>query len=385
MKILHIYKDYFPVLGGIENHLRQLSEMMVERGHEVEVLVTNPGRRTSHETLNRVKIIKAGRLLKLASAPISLSLPLELYRRQYAHNPPDIIHLHAPYPVGEIAWLIGSRLPRFGKKQPKVVITYHSDVVRQKRLLKLYAPFLRLVLKRVDLIVATSPNYIASSVFLQPLKKKCQVVPLAIDTARFENPDMTKAAAIRANYITKPDEILVLFTGRLRQYKGLQFLLEAMPQVDRRARLLVIGIGPMEQELKAQTANLNLGERVIFAGEIGDEDLPNYYAASDIFVLPSYLRSEAFGIVQLEAMAAGKPVISTELGTGTSYANLNGETGLVVPPADALALAKAINELAGNPQRREEMGQRGQIRTRAEFSLPKMADQIEKLYIELSS
>lgn len=385
MKILHIYKDYFPVLGGIENYNRQLAEHMAARGHEVEVLVTNPAPRTVHEERAGVKITKSARLLKVASAPISLMLPLELLRRQYATQPPDIIHLHTPYPVGETAWLLESWLPRFGRKRPRVVLTYHSDVVRQRRLLTFYAPFLRSVLRRVDAIIATSPNYIQSSAFLKPVEAKCRVIPLAAEIERFEKFDPALVTTLRERYAAELNKVLLLFAGRLRYYKGLQFLLEAMPLVKPEARLLIIGIGPMEAQLKEQAQNLKLGERAIFLGEISDAELSSYYAASDIFILPSCERSEAFGIVQLEAMTAGKPVVSTELGTGTSYVNLNNETGLVVPPANPAALAQAINELVADPERRQKLGRHGQERTRAEFSLEKMVNEVEKLYIELLS
>jgi len=263
-------------------------------------------------------------------------------------------------------------------------MTYHSDIVRQRRLLTFYAPFLRIILARLDCIVATSPNYIESSAFLKPLAAKCRVIPLAVDFDRFEKVEPLKVAALRERFANSSDKILLLFTGRLRYYKGVQFLLEAMPQVLPQVQLLIIGIGPMEQQLREQVARHQLEQRVIFLGEVADSELANYYAASDIFVLPSCERSEAFGIVQLEAMAAGKPVISTELGTGTSYVNLNEESGLVVPSADPPALAEAINRLATDQARREKMGRRGHERVRAEFSLEKMNQQLEKLYIELS-
>jgi rhamnosyl/mannosyltransferase len=384
MKILHVYKDYFPVLGGIENYVRQLAEHMVAQRHEVEVLVTNPAPRTVRENRAGVKITKAARFAKIASAPLSIMLPLEFLRHYYSANPPDIIHLHTPYPVGEMAFLVSSWLPRFGRKRPRVVLTYHSDVVKQRRILKFYAPFLRMVLRRVDKIIATSPNYIQSSSFLKPVEARVAVVPLATDVERFGKADPELVKDLRERHAAQ-NQVLLLFAGRLRYYKGLQFLLEAMPQVRAGAKLLIIGVGPMEQELKAQAERLQLGERAVFLGEISDAELPAYYAASDIFILPACERSEAFGIVQLEAMASGKPVISTELGTGTSYANLNGETGLVVPPANPPALAEAINKLVASPELREKLGRHGQERTRAEFSLEKMLGEIEQIYIRLLS
>jgi glycosyltransferase involved in cell wall biosynthesis len=378
LKILYLYKDYYPVLGGIENYTRQLAEAMLARGHEVEVLVTNTARTTRQEQVAGVPVLKTGRWVNISSAPLSPRLGLEYLRRLYGAGRPDIVHLQFPYPPGELVWLLGSYLPSFGRLRPRTVLTYHSDIVRQKRLLTFYNPFLRQVLRRVDVILPTSPNYIESSDYLRPLAAKCRVVPLGLDYTRFSQAQPT--AALR----DQPGP-LVLFVGRLRYYKGLQYLIEAMPQVRPDARLLIVGTGPMENALRAQVARLNLGERVSFAGDVADTDLPGYYAAADIFVLPSCERSEAFGVVQLEAMAAARPVISTELGTGTSYVNQPGETGLVVPPADPVALAQALNSLLTDPQKRATLGRRGQARVQAEFSLEKMSQRVEAIYMELSS
>lgn len=383
MKILYIYKDYAPVLGGIENYTRHLAEAMQQRGHEVEVLVTSPDRTTRRETIDGVPVLKTARWVNLSSAPVSPRLAWEYWRRLFGPDRPDIVHLQTPYPPGELAWLLGSLRPGFGPKRPATVLTYHSDIIRQKRLLTVYAPFLRATLRRVDIILPTSPNYVESSPFLRSVRVKCEVVPLGIPLEPFEKPSTIKPPLLAE--IQKKRGSLLLFVGRLRYYKGLQYLLEAMPGVHSEARLVVIGVGPQEADLKALAARLNLGDRVIFAGEASDAELPAYYFGADVFVLPACERSEAFGLVQLEAMAAGKPVVSTELGTGTSYANLNGETGLVVPPADPAALTAAINKLLDDRELREEMGRRGQARVRAEFSLSRMVERIEKVYIRLSS
>jgi len=378
MYILHLYKDYFPVLGGIENYVRLLAEGQAAQGHRVEVLVNNTGWRTLHQHQNGVKITKVGRWLHLASTPLSPRYPFELYRRLYQAHPPDIIHLHFPYPISEISWLLGSYLPSFGRKRPRCVITYHSDIVRQQRLLKFYAPILGRILQRADLILPTSPNYIQSSPFLREVAEKCRSVPLGIDCQRFLEPDSERVAAIRQQY---PGPIL-LAGGRLRYYKGLQYLLAAMPEVEN-ARLLIVGVGPMEAELRQQTTRLGLNQRVIFLGEVSDKDLPNYYAACDLFVFPSSERSEAFGLMQVEAMASARAVISTELGTGTSYVNLNGETGLVVPPANPAALALAITQLLADESTRREMGQRGRARVLAEFTADKTLSRVEEVYLEV--
>lgn len=383
MEILYIYKDYYPVLGGIENHTRQLAEEMQARGHQVEVLVTSQDRRTHREVINGVPVLKTARWLNLSSAPVSPRLAWEYWRRLFSKNRPAIVHLQAPYPPGELAWLIGSFFPKLGRKRPVTVMTYQSDIIKQKRLLTFYAPFLRIVLRRVNLILTSSPNYIESSPFLRPLKAKCQPVPLGIELERFIHPPEAVPAFLAGLKATPCP--LLLFTGRLRYYKGLQFLIEAMPAIPAETRLVIVGVGPQGETLKELTARLGLTDRVIFAGEISDEELPAYYAVADIFVLPACERSEAYGLVQLEAMASAKPVVSTELGTGTSYVNQDGETGLVVGPSDPAALAGAINKLLADAELRQAMGQHGQERARAEFSLKKMVDRLEEIYIRLSS
>ncbi len=364
MKILHIYKDYYPVVGGMENHIRMLAEGAVKRGLEVTVLVTSLIRRTEIGEKEGVKVIKAARLASLASTPLSTALFLWVRRLK-----PDITHLHFPYPLGEMAQLI------FGRSQ-RTVITYQSDIVRQKSLLRLYRPFLQRILKRADRIIATSPQYIQSSPYLSQVAEKCMVVPLGIDLERFQRPRGDEVRELRNKY--RPP--LLLFVGILRYYKGLQYLLKAMRDID--ARLLVVGSGPMAEEWQTLTTELGLTDKVFFVGQ-HVEDLPAYYQACDLFVFPSSHRSEAFGTVQVEAMACGKAVICTELGTGTSYVNIHGETGLVVPARDPETLTAAINQLLSDEERRREMGERGRKRAEEEFSHETMIDRVVAVYQSL--
>ncbi len=365
MKILHIYKDYYPVLGGMENHIKMLAESQAQRGHEVTVLATDPTSKTHVEDVHAVHVIKAGRLTTVASTPLSISLPLWLWRQR-----PEIAHLHFPYPIGELAQMLLGRAER-------VVMTYHSDVVRQKGLLRLYRPMLWRVLRRMDRIIATSPKYIDSSPYLRRLRDRCSVIPLGIALERFLQVPEAGAKRIRDAYGTP----LLLFVGRLRYYKGLQYLLAAMHDVP--AKLLVVGSGPMDREWRALASTLRLSDRVLFLGEVSDEDLPVYYHACDVFVLPASERSEAFGTVQIEAMASGLPVVCTELETGTSYVNVHGQTGWVVPPRDPSALAAAIGDLLRDEPKRRRMGEHARERAQAEFSLESMTGRVLALYDEV--
>ncbi|MBU0703846.1 MAG: glycosyltransferase [Chloroflexi bacterium] len=356
MNILHIYKDYHPVLGGIENHIKVLAEAQAAAGHQVIVLVCDPGLRTCVETLNGVKIIKAGRLTTVASMPLSLSQPVALARLR-----PDVAHIHSPYPLGEVAnWLLG--------RARVTVITHHSDVVRQKRILQVYGPLLRRVLRAADHIIATSPRYIETSPWLRPAREKCVVVPLGVDAARFTPP---------TGQLT--NQLTLLFTGRLRYYKGLDTLLKALSTLPA-VRLVVVGDGPMRAEWERMADTLGLRDRVTFTGEVPDEDLPGYYRAAHIFVLPANARAEAFGTVLLEAMASGLPCITTEVGTGTSWVVQDGVTGLVAPPRDPQALAEAIRSLLDDPQRRAEMGRAARARVEAEFTLERMIARVQAVY-----
>ncbi|MFQ5742211.1 MAG: glycosyltransferase [Acidobacteriota bacterium] len=362
MHVLHIYKDYPPVIGGIENHLRLLAERQADLGLEVTVLVTSRRRSTSKARENGVRVIRAGRLAEVSSTPLSLAICSQL--RQLSA---DITHLHVPYPMGELAhWAFGQ-----GRA---TVLTYHCDFTLQRFSGLLYRPFLRRLLRRADRIIATSLQYIDSSPLLRPLADKCSVVPLGTDLERWSRHTEVGVAAIRKRW-SGP---LVLFVGRLRHYKGLPYLIDAMQQVP--ATLIVVGTGPMRGALVRQAEASPATEKIHFLGHISDASLADTYAAAAVLVLPSSERSEAFGTVLLEAMASGTPVISTELSTGTSFVNRDGETGFVVPPRNSDALARAISKLVTDPQLQQEMGVRAQSRARLEFGVERMVEGVMEVY-----
>jgi glycosyltransferase involved in cell wall biosynthesis len=366
LHILQIYKDYPPVVGGIEGHLALLAEGLVARGHRVTVLISGPGRRTTSYERAGVRVIAAGRLATLASTPLSPALPLLLARAR-----PDLIHLHHPYPPGDLAALLaGGRTP--------LVVSYHSDIVRQRRLGALLAPLLRHTLRRAARVIVASPAYIRSSPFLAPVASRCRVVPYGITSAAFTEAEPARVAALHARY---PGP-MVLFVGRLRYYKGADRLVRAMIEVPARAVFVGADASVRRAELEALASQLGISERIHFVGAQSDPELTAYYHAADVLALPSVERSEAFGIVQIEAQSAGLPVVCTELGTGTSYVTQHGRTGIVVPPDDVAALARALRVLLENPSMARTMGAAGQARARREFSLTRMLDRIEAVYAE---
>ena len=371
LKVLQVYKDYYPpVVGGVEGHINLLANGLKDRGIRVEVLVSNTRAKLATENINGIRVVKVPQLGRFASAPLNPSL--SAWVRKLGKDA-DIVHFHFPNPTGEIASLLA-------RVSSKIVVTYHSDIVRQARLAKLYSPLLQRFLKGSDTIIATSPNYVQSSEVLRQFRDKCRVIPFGVDLNRFVPSDNTErqVAAIRRNY----GGPIALFIGKFRYYKGLYVLLEAMKRVE--GNLLLVGIGPMEKDLKRQVAaDDELKNRIFFLGELSDEDIVSHLHACDVFVFPSIFRSEAFGIVLLEAMACGKPLVSTELGTGTSFVNQHHETGLVVPPEDAKALAGAINYLFVNPEVRERFGKAARERVEKYFCLDKMVEDVIRTYQDL--
>lgn len=376
MRIVHIYKDYFPVPGGIENHIKQLAEAQALAGHDVTVLVTQlAGLPASDEMLNGVHVVKTPRQLNVQSAPISVQFGKQVNVQTAGA---DIVHLHAPYPIGEACNLY------FGRAR-KTLINWHSDIVRQKTLLRLYAPVLRRVIDKADLIMPTSMQYARTSPWLRDHLDKCRPVPPGIDIHTFKNDPI--AGAVRREKllagVAVQAPLVLLSVGRLRHYKGLDTLIRALQQLPDVVSVIV-GVGPMEAAWKTLAQEIGVAGRVIFAGEVSDANLPSYYSSADVFVLPSNSRAEAFGMVNLEAMGHALPLITTEVGSATSWINEHGVTGLVVPPMEPDALAKAVEALRDEDLRRR-MGAAALQRVSADFTVEKMVERMANVYREALS
>jgi rhamnosyl/mannosyltransferase len=359
------------VLGGVENHIKQLAEAQARLGHEVDVLVTNLDPTYAFETINGVRVTKAPRHLNVQSAPVGVGFGAEVRRMTTGA---DIAHLHAPYPIGETCNLVYGRARR-------TVITWHSDIVRQKTLLRFYAPILRRVIARADVIIPTSEVYARTSPWLRNHLDKCRPAPLGVNVRRFQAAgDASRAAQLRSTWNRQPANLTLLSVGRLRYYKGLDRLIRVTPRL-RDIDVVIVGVGPMEPEWKALAQQLGVAGRVTFAGEVSDADLPACYRAADAYIIPATSRAEAFGIAILEAMASGLPVISTDVGTATSWINEDGVTGFVTPPDDDDALVAAIEKLRDAAVRRR-MGQAARARVEAEFTIERMVERIESVYSE---
>lgn len=363
LRVLQVGKYYPPHMGGIETHLQNLSDEL-QKTVRVRVLVANNGSGTVREPVDGVDVTRVGTVATLAGAPLCPKMVGQIRR-----SDADITHLHLPNPAAVLAYLAsGHRAP--------LIATYHSDVVRQKVLDTAFGPIQRRLLDRCEAIVVSSPNLIESSRTLSAYRDRCRVLPFGIPLDRFQRADAAEVARIRAEFGPR----LVLGVGRMIYYKGFEYLIEAMREVD--ANLLLVGRGPLRAELEARVRALGVSDRVTFLGEM--PDVAPYYHAADVFVLPSIARSEAFGLVQVEAMACGTPVVNTRLASGVPFVSRHGETGLTVAPKDAGALADAIRTLLRDDALRARMGEAARRRAEGEFGIRAMATRTLQLYGEIS-
>jgi len=366
VRVVHVYKDYHPpVRGGIEQTVERMARSQASAGHEVTVLTSASGARHSIvEHLHGVRVIRVAEWGRALSAPFCPAMPWQLSRLTA-----DIIHLHAPNPTGELSWLMAH-------PTCPMVVTYHSDIVRQKAFLPLYGPFLHAVLRRARVIMPTSSQYVDRSEFLKPYRDKCLVVPLGVEMESFDDIERARSRALELRRLHGTP--VVLFVGRFRAYKGIDVLIRSMRDVP--ATLVLVGDGPEEGRLRSLVGEVNAKARVVFTGPVDDAELLAWLAAADVGVLPSTLPSEALGMVLIEMLACGVPAVSTELGTGTSFVNRHGETGLVVPPSDPEALSAALNQLLADEPLRRRMGSQGRARARELFSRDSMMLGVSKAY-----
>ena len=367
MRVVHFYKTYFPdSVGGVEQVIRQMCVGTGRLGITNQVLSLSRDRRLEPFDYEGHTVHRAPLNFELASNAVSVQAIGQLARMAAEA---DVVHYHFPWPFMDLAHF----LARIDKP---TVVTYHSDIVRQKALLKLYQPLKHRFLESVDTIVATSPNYLASSAVLDRYRDKTRVITFGLDKSSYPEPDQARLDHWRARVGPK----FFLFVGVLRYYKGLHILLDAVAGTD--YPVVIVGAGPIEAELKAHAERLGL-KRVQFVGAVDDLDKAALLKLCYAVAFPSHLRSEAFGISLLEGAMYGKPMISSEIGTGTTYINVHGETGLVVPPSDHEALRAAMTRLWNDPRMAQEMGQRAEARYWQLFTSAQMADNYARLYQEL--
>jgi len=364
LKVLHFGKYYPPARGGIETVVETLCRGERESAAESQALVINRDGPTIQGIVDGVPVLRVGSVATIGAVSVAPTLPAWLSRAQA-----DVIVLHEPNPMALVAYAIARpRIP--------LVVWFHSEVIRPRwRYRMFYQPFLDFALRRASRIVVASPP-MTDVPALAPYRDKCVVVPFGL---RLERYAITPAVAASMESIRRAAaRPILLFVGRLVHYKGVDVLLRAMRGLD--ADLMLIGDGPLRESLQNLASELGVADRVHFLGEVGDDSLLAWYHACDALVLPSVTRQEAFGMVQLEAMLCGHPVVSTDLGTGVAWVNQHERTGLVVPPRDAPALHDALHRLLTDGELRQQLGRTACARVREAFTDDRMCADTLRVY-----
>ncbi|MFC3667751.1 glycosyltransferase [Uliginosibacterium paludis] len=362
-RILHIYRTYFPeTQGGVQEAVRQLC--IATQRQACRNAVFSLAKSASPVVCRRPEgvLVRSRSVFEVASC--DFASPAALFRLRELAKRSDLIHCHYPWPFGDLLALLGSAGKPF-------VVTYHSDIVRQRGLERVYAPLRDVFLSRASAVVATSDAYRASSPLLQSLGDKVSAIPLAMDCSQIPPSDEAREAYWRERF----GQGFFLFVGVLRYYKGLHILVEAARATG--LPVVVVGDGPERQRLANQARGVS---NIHFLGFRDDADKFALIRLAGAMVFPSHLRAEAFGVSLLEASAIGRPMITTDIGTGTSLVNAHGETGLVVPPGDAAAMADAMTYLAARPLLRDRMGFAARERCRRLFSADVVGAAYRALY-----
>ena len=367
LRVLHVGKFYPPARGGMERMLQVLAEDE-HRAVDTEVLVANVRPRTTREVCGNVPVTRVASFGSVGTVGVCPTFPLWLRRLAG-----DVVVLHEPNPLAFASYLLA-------RPRGKLVVWFHSQLILHRWYYFMYQPLARLALRRAERVIVSSPALAAQAPELQAIRGKCEVIPFGIDPSPW-----TPTGAVRQ----QADELrrrhgtpLLLFIGRMVPYKGVDVLLRAL--VGLTGTTLLVGRGPLLEEMRALAGELGLADRVVFVEELDDAQMAAAYHACDVFVLPSVGTNETFGIVQLEAMACGKPVVSTQLPTGVPWVNRHGESGLVVPPGDVAALHDALDRLLGDRALRTRLGEQGRRRVLSEFTVERMVGRTVALYQEVA-
>lgn len=370
MKIVQLNKLYPPYVGGIEQVAQCVAEGLdsLER-FDIEVVVCNEKPTTEKEIINGIQVHRSGSFHMLGNMPLSIRYLFDVKDKL---KDADVVISHMPSPLSDLA----IRLSGF---QGKVILWWHSDIVRQKKLLKLYKPLMHWILGRADYIVTATEGHVKGSDYLGRYIEKCRVIPYCINPSIYA--DSTNRVRSRVE-----DKVVFLFVGRLVYYKGCEVLIraysqmvESNPILKRNTELHIIGSGPLEEELILLVQQLKLSNNVHFIGKVNDDELMDAYSNCSVLVLPSVEKSEAFGLVQIEAMAYKKPVINTDLDSGVPYVGIDNVTGFTVKVGDVGALSNAMQELAVNSELRIQMGIAGRARVEQIYTEKAMIEQLLEL------
>ncbi|KGE14161.1 glycosyltransferase [Sphingobacterium deserti] len=341
MKVLQLGK-FYPIRGGVEKVMYDLMLGLSETGVHCDMLCAS----TEDHAAGTIKINEFANLFVV---PTQLSLaatklaPAMISRLRNIAKQYDIIHVHHPDPMACLALFLSGY-------KGKVLLHWHSDILKQKVLLKAYAPLQRWLIKRADRILGTTPKYVSESPFLQKVQHKTGYIPIGVEPLQ---PEAALVEKIQKRY---PGKKIIFSLGRLVSYKGYEYLIKAALKLSDDYCVVIGGKGPLQQSLEALIVERGLQQKVFLVGYIPDEEIPAYFAAANQFCLPSILKTEAFAIVQIEAMSCGRPVVSTDIpGSGVSWVNQDGESGLIAPIEDANALAEKILQIGEDDERYQRL------------------------------
>ena len=369
IRVLHVYRTYFPdSQGGLEEVIRQVCRNTAEFGVESRVFILSAQPVPPVIQREEAEVYRFHRSFEIASCGVSASA-LAGFKQLVEWA--DVVHYHFPWPFADLLHL-------FGSVSKPSLLTYHSDIIRQKKLLWFYRPLMRAFLNRIDVIVPTSQNYFASSKVLGEYSEKVEVIPIGLNEDLYPEATNEELSAVRE----RVGEGFFLFVGVLRYYKGLHILLDALQGTS--LKCVIAGAGPIETELKEQASRLGL-QNIQFLGHVNDTEKVALFTLCRAVVFPSHLRSEAFGVTLLEGSMFGKPLISTEIGTGTTYINVDGETGIVVPPSDAKDLREAMLRLDRDEALAVRLGKAARTRHENLFTGRLMGERYAHLYNKLIS
>ena len=369
MKILQLGK-FYPIRGGVEKVMYDLMLGLSEDGIDCDMLCAS----TEDYPAGTIQLNKHGAVIVVPTqvkAAATMLAPAMISRLRRIARYYDIIHVHHPDPMACLALYLSGY-------KGKVVLHWHSDILKQKTLLKLYAPLQNWLIKRADVIVGTTPVYVAESPFLKKVQEKIDYIPIGVSELQ-SDPD--KVAAIRKQY---NDKTLIFSLGRLVEYKGYEHLIRAASILDDNFHIIIGGKGPLQVSLQALINELNVSDKVTLLGFVADEDIADYYAACDIFCLSSIWKTEAFAIVQIEAMAFGKPIVTTHIpGSGVSWVNEHHTSGLVVDKEDPQALAEAFKQITSDPELKNKFATGSRQRYERYFTRDKMVAKSKEIYNHL--
>ena len=367
LRVLHAYKVFPPdVVGGINEVIAYIAKGLAPQ-HASSLLVARSrgrGRRYSWDTIPVEALFSFGTLL---STPVAPSFPFVLARRS---RRADLVALHHPFPLNDIGVALG--LPC----RTALVVHWHSEILRALPLARLLAPLIRRTLARAQRIVVAHPALLSESPLLAPHAEKCAVVPHGIDVPYWA--ELDAAQRRRVEELRRRYPRLVMATGRLVPYKGFDVLIEALRQLD--ATAIIVGEGPLRRNLLRMAQQAGAAERVILAGMLSRDELKVHLHAARLYAFPSVSAAEAFGIVQIEAMAAGLPIVNTNLPTGVPHVARHGREALTVPPSDPAALAAVIAQLLDDPELGQRLGAAGRRRAATEYDLKSFIKRIEDVY-----